>query len=98
MSVESEDNRPLGETEVEYVDDPRIYPILFRHLASKYDGSDGHAHGDTSNSANGESSNGHAHGDTSNSASGESSNGNTQGDTGSSGNGGKLRYLFLLNN
>ena len=93
MSVESESGRPLGETEVEYFDDPSIYPILFRHLASKYDGSDGHARGDTSNSANGESSNGQAHGDTSNSASGESSNG--QGDTGSSGNGGKLPYLLL---
>lgn len=94
MSVESGSGRPLGETEVEYFDDPSIYPILFRHLASKYDGSDGHAHGDTSNSSNGESSDGNAHGDTSNSANGDSSNGNIQGDTGSSGNGGKLRYLL----
>lgn len=91
MSVESESGRPLGETEVEYFDDPSLYPILFRHLASKYDGSNGHAHGDTNNSPNGQSSNGHARSDTSNSANGESSKGNTQGDTGSSGNGGKLR-------
>ena len=68
MSVESESGRPLGETEVEYVDDPGIYPILFRHLASKYDGSDGQAHGDTSNSASGESSNGQ--GDTGSSGNG----------------------------
>ena len=88
MSVESESGRPLGKTEVEYFDDPSIYPILFRHLASKYDGSNGHAQSETSNSAN-------AHGDTSNSANGDSSNGNTQGDTGSSGNGGKLRNLLL---
>ena len=70
MSVESESGRPLGETEVEYFDDPSIYPILFRHLASKYDGSDGHAHGDTSNSANGESSNGNTQGDTGSSGNG----------------------------
>ena len=70
MSVESEDGRPFGETKVEYVDDPGIYPILFRHLASKYDGSDGHAHGDTSNSANGESSYGNTQGDTGSSGNG----------------------------
>ncbi|KAM7433100.1 hypothetical protein ABFA07_016615 [Porites harrisoni] len=70
VSVESEDGRRFGETKVEYVDDPDIYPILFRHLASKYDGSDGHAHGNTSNSANGESSNGNTQGDTGSSGNG----------------------------
>ena len=58
MSVESEFGRPLGETEVEYYDDPSLYPILFRHLASKYDGSNGHARGDPSNSGNGASTEG----------------------------------------
>lgn len=58
MSVESESGRPLGETEVDYFDDPSIYPILFRHLASKYDGSNDHAYCNTSNSANGESTQG----------------------------------------
>lgn len=70
MSVESGSGRPLGETEVEYVDDPGIYPILFRHLASKYDGSDGHVHGDTSNSASGESSYGNTQADTGSSGNG----------------------------
>ena len=63
VSVESESGRPLGETEVDYIDDPSIYPIVLRHLASKYDGSSGHAHGDTSNSPNGESNNGNTQGD-----------------------------------
>ena len=70
MSVESESGRPLGETEVEYFDDPSLYPILFRHLASKYDGSNGHARSDTSNSANGESSKGNTQGDTGSSGNG----------------------------
>ena len=70
MSVESESGRPLGETEVEYFDDPSIYPILFRHLASKYDGSNGHAQSETSNSANGDSSNGNTQGDTGSSGNG----------------------------
>ena len=63
VSVESESVRPLGETEVDYIDDPSIYPIVLRLLASKYDGSNGHAHGDTSNSPNGESNNGNTQGD-----------------------------------
>ena len=58
MLVESEYGRPLGETKVHYVDDPSIYPIVLRHLASKYDGSNGHARGDTSNSGNGASTEG----------------------------------------
>ena len=70
MSVESESGRPLGETEVEYFDDPSIYPILFRHLASKYDGSNGHAQSETSNFANGDSSNGNTQGDTGSSGNG----------------------------
>ena len=63
VSVESESGRPLGETEVDYIDDPSIYPIVLRHLASKYDGSNGHTHGDTSNSPNGESNNGNTQSD-----------------------------------
>lgn len=70
MAVESESGRPLGETEVEYFDDPSIYATLFRHLASKYDGSNGHVHGDTSNSPNGGSSNGKTQGDTGSSGNG----------------------------
>ena len=62
--MESESGRPLVETKVDYVDDPSIYPIVSFHLASKDDESNGHAHGDTSNSANGESSNGNSQGDT----------------------------------
>lgn len=68
--MESESGRSLGETEVEYFDDPSIYPILFRHLASKYDGSNGHAQSETSNSANGDSSNGNTQGDTGSSGNG----------------------------
>lgn len=63
VSVESESGRPLGETEVDYIDDPSIYPIVLRHLASKYDGSNGHARGDTSNSPNGERNNRNTQGD-----------------------------------
>ena len=58
MSVESESVRPLVKKEVDYIDDPMVYAIVLRHLASKYDGSNGHPHGDTSNSPNGESNNG----------------------------------------
>ena len=70
MSLESESGRPLGETEVEYFEDPKIYSLLLRHMASIWDGSDGHAHGDTSNSANGESINGNIQGDTGSSGNG----------------------------
>lgn len=70
MSVESESGRPLGETKVDYVEDPTIYPIVLRHLASKYDPSNGHARSDTSNSENGESSNGNTQGDTGSSGNG----------------------------
>ena len=55
VSVEADSGEPLGETTVEYIDDPSIYPIVLRHLASKFDGSNGHAHSDTSYSASGES-------------------------------------------
>ena len=68
--MESESGRPLGETEVDYFDDPRIYPILLRHLARIYDGSNGHAYCNTSNSANGENSNGNTQGDTGSSGNG----------------------------
>ncbi|KAM7433093.1 hypothetical protein ABFA07_016610 [Porites harrisoni] len=70
VSLESESGRPLGETEVEYFEDPKIYSLLLRHMASIWDGSGGHAHGDTSNSANGESSNGNIQGDTGSSGNG----------------------------
>ena len=70
MSVESEYGTPLGETKVHYVDDPSIYPIVLRHLASKYDGSNGHARDDTSNSGNGESSNENTQDDTGSSGNG----------------------------
>ena len=62
VSVEAESGEPLGETTVEYIDDPSIYPIVLRHLASKFDGSNGHAHSDTSNSASGESLHGNTQG------------------------------------
>lgn len=68
--MESQSGRPLGETEVDYFDDPRKYSILLRHLASIYDGSNGHAYCNTSNSSNGESSNGNTQGDTGSSGNG----------------------------
>ena len=62
VTVEAESGA-LGETTVEYIDDPSIYPIVLRHLASKFDGNNGHAHSDTSNSASGESLHGNIIGD-----------------------------------
>ena len=59
---------PMGETKVDYINDPSIYPIVLRQLASTFDGSNGYAHG--SNSANGERPNGNTQGDTGSSGNG----------------------------
>ena len=70
MSVESESGIPMGETKVDYIDDPSIYPIVLRHLASKYDGSNGYGYAHGSNSANGDRPNGNTQGDTGSSGNG----------------------------